>query len=201
MKNKEFYDFLIKVQSIAKMGLVYSKDPYAIDNYNEINDLTKKMLEKFQDVKFDRNNYFTKEVYPTPNISVRTVVYNKKGEILLVREKVDGGYSIPGGWCDLYESSSETAKKEVMQEAGIKVKNLRLVGFFHQVPFRDNVTVPAFVVVYTADFVSQKKEHSYETTDVNFFSLKKLPKLSYKVTKRELDLMIKASKSKEVLFD
>lgn len=201
MENKEFYDFLIKIQSIAKMGLVYSKDPYAIDNYNEINNLSKSMLEKFEEVKFDRNNYFTKEVYPTPNISVRTVVYNKKGELLLVQEKVDGGYSIPGGWCDLYESSSETAKKEVMQEAGIKVKNLRLVGMFHQVPFRDNVTVPAFVVVYTADFVSQTKEHSYETIDVNFFPLDNLPKLSYKVTKRELDLMIKASKSKEVLFD
>jgi len=201
MKNKEFYDFLIKVQAIAKTGLVYSKDPYAIDNYNEINNLTKSMLEDFEHVKFDRNNYFTKEVYPTPNISVRTVVFNKKGKVLLVREKVDGGYSIPGGWCDLYESSSETAKKELMQEAGTKVKNLKLVGFFHQVPFRDNVTVPAFCVVYTADFVSMKKDHCYETTDVNFFDLKHIPQLSYKVTKREFNLMIKAAKSKKVLFD
>lgn len=200
-KNKEFYDFLIKVQAIAKTGLVYSTDPYALDNYHEINELTKKMLEKFQDVKFDRNNYFTKEVYPTPNISVRTVVFNKKGEVLMVREKVDGGYSLPGGWCDLYESSSETAKKEVLQEAGIKVDHLELVGFFHQIPFRENVSTPAFVVVYKAKPVCDTKKHCYETTDVRFFNPNKLPKLSFKGTKHEIVKMIKAAKGNKVLFD
>ncbi|MCQ2796321.1 MAG: NUDIX hydrolase N-terminal domain-containing protein [Bacilli bacterium] len=201
MKNKEFYDFLIKVQAIAKTGLVYSKDNYAIDNYKEINELSKKMLEHFQDVKFDRNNYFTKEVYPTPNISVRTVIFNKKGEILMVKEAVDGGYSIPGGWCDLYESSSQTATKECMQEAGVKIKNLKLVGLFHQIPFRENVTVPAFVVVYRADYVCKKADHCYETTDVKFFDINHLPRLSFKGTKHEVLKMIKAAKSDKVIFD
>lgn len=201
MKNKEFYDFLIKVQAIAKTGLVYSTDEYALDNYREINEYTKKMLEKFQEIKFDRNNYFTKEVYPTPNISVRTVVFNKKGEVLMVKEKVDGGYSLPGGWCDLYESSSETAKKEVLQEAGIKVDHLELVGLFHQVPFREHVTIPAFVAVYRAKMVCDTKHHCYETTDVRFFDPKHLPKLSFKGTKHEVTRMIKAAQGKKVLFD
>ena len=59
MTYDEFYDFVVKVHSIAKIGLTYSKDPYAITNYNEINNLSLKMLENFEDVKFDRNNYFT----------------------------------------------------------------------------------------------------------------------------------------------
>ncbi|MCQ2792152.1 MAG: NUDIX hydrolase N-terminal domain-containing protein [Bacilli bacterium] len=202
MENKEFYDFLIKVQSVAKMGLVYSKDPYALDNYHEINDLSKAMLEKFQHIKFDRNNYFTKEVYPTPNISVRTVIFNKKGQVLMVKEAVDGGYSLPGGWCDLYESSSQTAKKESLQEAGVKIKNLKLVGLFHQIPFRENVTVPAFVVVYRADLdCGDTKKHCYEITDVDFFDPNHLPKLSFKCTKHEIMKMIKAAKSKKVIFD
>lgn len=201
MKNKQFYDFLIKVQSIAKMGLVYSKDPYALDNYNEINNLSKKMLEDFEHIKFDRNNYFSKNVYPTPNISVRTVVFNDKGEVLMVREKVDGGYSIPGGWCDLYESASATAKKEVLQEAGIKVKDLKLVGFFHQVPFKHNVSVPAFVVVFSAKMICDINHHCYETTDVRFFAPNHLPKLSFKGSKDEVQRMIKAAKSRKIIFD
>ena len=201
MKNKEFYDFLIKVQAIAKTGLVYSTDPYALDNYKEVNELTKKMLEKFQDVKFNRNNYFTKEVYPTPNISVRTVVFNNKGEVLMVKEKVDGGYSLPGGWCDLYESSSETAKKEVMQEAGAKIKDLALIGFLHQIPFKHHVSVPCFVVVYKAKFVAINKKHCYETTDVKFFNPNKLPKLSFKGTKEEVKRMIKIAQGNKVIFD
>lgn len=201
MENKQFYDFLIKIQSIAKTGLVYSKDPYALDNYHEISDLSKKMLENFEHVKFDRNNYFTKNVYPTPNISVRTVVFNKKGEVLMVREKVDGGYSIPGGWCDLYESASVTAKKEVLQEAGIKVKDLKLVGFFHQVPFKHNVSIPAFVVVFTAKMVCNTKHHCYETTDVKFFPPNHLPTLSFKGCKSEIKRMINAAKARAIDFD
>lgn len=201
MKNKEFYDFLIKIQAIAKTGLVYSTDEYALDNYREISNMSKEMLEHFEDVKFDRNNYFTKFVYPTPNISVRTVVFNKKGQVLMVREKVDGGYSIPGGWCDLYESASETAKKEVLQEAGIIVDHLELVGLFHQVPFKHHVTVPAFVAVFKAKAVKDTKKHCYETTDVNFFDSKKLPKLSFKGTKEEITRMIKAAQGKKVIFD
>lgn len=201
MKNKQFYDFLIKVQAIAKTGLVYSTDPYALDNYHEINELSKKMLEDFTNVKFDRNNYFTKFVYPTPNISVRTVVFNKKGEVLMVQEKVDGGYSLPGGWCDLYESASDTAKKEVLQEAGIIVDKLELVGLFHQVPFKHNVTVPAFVVVFKAHLVKNTKKHCYETTNVKFFNPHQLPKLSFKGTKSEITRMIKAAQGKKVIFD
>ena len=47
MDSKEIYDFIIRIQAIAKIGLTYSKDPYAITNYNEINDLSKKFLEDF----------------------------------------------------------------------------------------------------------------------------------------------------------
>ena len=43
MKYQEFYDFVVKVHSIAKIGLTFSKDPYAIDNYKELNDLSREM--------------------------------------------------------------------------------------------------------------------------------------------------------------
>ena len=50
MDSKEIYDYILKIQSIAKIGLVYSKDPYAITNYNEINRLSMEMLENFMEV-------------------------------------------------------------------------------------------------------------------------------------------------------
>ena len=77
MDSKQIYDYIIKIQAIAKIGLVYSKDPYAITNYQEINDISKKFLEEFQDVKIVRPNFFEKDIYPTPNVSVRTVILNK----------------------------------------------------------------------------------------------------------------------------
>ena len=112
MKFEEFYDFVVKVHSIAKIGLTYSTDPYAIDNYKELNELSKEMLEHFMDVKFDKPSMFTKEIYPTPNISVRTLI-GKNNKLLCVREANSGLWSFPGGWCDLYESPSKSAFNEV----------------------------------------------------------------------------------------
>lgn len=201
MTRLKLYDYLIKLQSIAKMGLVYSKDEYALDNYKEINKLTKKMLSELQNVDINRNNYFTKDVYPTPNISCRTVVFNDKKEVLMVKEKVDNGYSLPGGWCDLYESSSKSAIKEVYQEAGVLVKNVKLVGLLHQVPFKENVSLPAYVVLYKAEFKKNLNKHCYETTDVKFFNINKLPKLSKKTTKKELKRMLNIALNDKIVFD
>ena len=47
MDSKQIYDFVLKIQSIAKIGLIYSKDPYALTNYKEINDLSTRFLEEF----------------------------------------------------------------------------------------------------------------------------------------------------------
>ena len=45
--SKAIYDYIIKIQSIAKIGLTYSKDPYAITNYQEINEKTIQLFHKF----------------------------------------------------------------------------------------------------------------------------------------------------------
>ena len=103
MDSKHFYDFLIKIQAISKIGLVYSTDPYAITNYKEINDLSTRFLEEFTEVNFDRPNYFARDIYPTPNVSVRTVIFNEeRTKILMVKEANLQAYSLPGGWADLY---------------------------------------------------------------------------------------------------
>ena len=87
LDSKQIYEYIIKIQSIAKIGLIYSKDPYAITNYQQINDLSLEFLENFLDVKFDRPNYFRRDIYPTPNISVRVVILNEdKTKVLMVRK-------------------------------------------------------------------------------------------------------------------
>ena len=188
MDSKYFYDFLIKIQSIAKIGLVYSKDPYALTNYQEINDLSTKFLEEFQDVKLDRNNYFERDIYPTPNISARVVIFNDdKTKVLMVREVNSHTYSLPGGWCDLYDSPSQTAINEAKQEAGADIKNIRLVGITNRTPFISSAGIPNYVVVFQADLEKLNEEHEYETDDVGFFDIDNLPEVSRKTSKEELE--------------
>lgn len=206
MKNKEIYDFLIKVQSICKIGLLYSKDPYAISNYKELNDLSLSFLKDFNHVEINRPNYFSRDVYPTPNLSVRTVIFNEeRNKVLMVREVKDHTYSLPGGWCDLYDSPSEAAKKECLQEAGADVEIVRLVGIIDRIPnqlLKDNLNVvPEYVLIFEAKIVGKLKEHEYETDDVKFFDINKLPKISQKTSYEQLNRILTAAKENKTIFD
>lgn len=202
MDSKEIYDFLIKVQSIAKIGLVYSKDPYAISNYQEINDLTLRFLEDFENIKLNRNNYFKRDVYPTPNISVRTIILNNdKTKVLMVREKKDESFSLPGGWCDLYDSPSEAAKKECLQEAGANVEIIRLVGILNRTPFKQKTSVPEYVIVFLAKLNGELVEHEYETDGIFFFDIDNLPTYCDKVSLPEIKKMLHAAINNETIFD
>ena len=202
MDKKNIYDYIIKIQSIAKIGLTYSKDPYAITNYSEINDLSKAFLEEFMDVNIDRPNYFEKNIYPTPNISARTVIFNDdRTKVLLVREVATQTYSLPGGWCDLYDSPSDTARNECRQEAGVLIKDLRLVGITNRTPFVSDVTIPNYVIIFEAKIAETLKEHEYETDNVAFFDIDNLPEISRKTSKEELMRFIEAAKKGETIFD
>ena len=202
MDSKYIYDFIIKIQAIAKIGLTYSKDPYAITNYNEINDLSKKFLEDFTNVKLDRPNYFTKDIYPTPNISVRTVILNKdKTKVMMVREASLGTYSLPGGWADLYDSPSKVAKNECSQEAGADIEIVRLVGITDRTPFKSSASIPEYVVIFEGRIVGNLHEHEYETDDVGWFDINNLPPISRKTSHEELMRFILAAKNGEVIYD
>ena len=202
MDSKEFYDFLLKVQSISKIGLIYSKDPYAITNYKEIQELSTRYLENFVDVKFDRPNYFKREIYPTPNVSVRTVILNnEKTKVLMVKEVNLQAYSLPGGWADLYDSPSTTARNECMQEAGANIEIVRLVGITDRTPFKNPTSIPEYVIIFEARLVGELGEHEYETDDVGWFDVNNLPLISKKTSKEELDRFIKAAINGETIFD
>jgi len=45
-KKLQIYDFIIQIQSIAKIGLKYSKDPYAIENYKKIEPIIASFIRK-----------------------------------------------------------------------------------------------------------------------------------------------------------
>ena len=202
MDSKELYDYILKIQSIAKIGLVFSKDPYALTNYQQINDLTMEMLEKLMEIEFHRPNYFSRDIYPTPSVSVRAVIVNEdKSKILFVREANSGTYSFPGGWADLYDSPGQTAINESSQEAGADIELVRLVGVLNRTPFKTNVNSPEYLVVFEAKLKGQLHEHEDETDDVEWFPIDQIPPLSRKVMKEEIDRIIDAIKTGKTIFD
>lgn len=191
-KHHSFYEFILKVHSISKIGLTYSKDPYALENYLELSELSSSMLKSFTNIDFKRPQYFSKDLYPTPNVSVRMVILNDLNHVLLVKEKVDGGYTLPGGWADLFESPVEAIRKECMQEAGATVDVEKLSGVYHFDFLHRGSAQSQYALVFKGRLTKPLKPWGHEITDVKFFSLTQLPKtLSFKIERKDLVKMIK----------
>ncbi len=202
MTERYFYDFLLKAQSIAKIGLKFSTDPYALANYKDLETMSMDMLEHFSEISFERPNYFARDIYPTPNISVRTCIFSSdRKKVLLVKEASDGLYSLPGGWCDLYESPKQAAIKECLQEAGARVEITRLAALINRTPFKNPTSVPEYALVFEATLIGELSDHEYETTEVGFFDLEQLPPFSRKVTTPEMLRVIRAAALKETIID
>ncbi|TVX95334.1 NUDIX domain-containing protein [Cohnella terricola] len=58
---------------------------------------------------------------------IRGVVF-KENKILLVKEKIDGAWALPGGWADIGLSPKEVAVKEVKEESGLDIEPIRLLA-------------------------------------------------------------------------
>ena len=65
--------------------------------------------------------------YATPRIDVRAAVI-ENGRILLVKERADGAWCMPGGWADVGEGPSVAAVREAREESGYEVRAVKLVA-------------------------------------------------------------------------
>ncbi len=178
--------FISKVLALARIGQKYTQDEYARENYEELEKLAIETISENAEIIFDHNIYIH-DVYATPNVSVRVLVFNDEGKLLMVKEKQYGRWAVPGGWCDVFESSSESGQKEVKQEAGLDVKIDRILGVFQRERYKDYPTlVSEYVHYYCASILGGELKHNHETLDVGFFDINELPELSKKNTMMEL---------------
>lgn len=107
------------------------------------------------------------------------IISNEQGEILL-QQRHDGDWGLPGGLMDLGESLEEVAKREVFEETGLVVKNLRLLNvysgskYYLKVPNGDELY--SVTAVYYTDNVSGEINIDYsESKDLAYFPIDDLP--------------------------
>ena len=199
--DDKVYQFIIKVAAISKIGLLFSKDPYAIENYNELQILSKQLIEDLGKFKIDGPNYFSRDIYPTPNVSVRALIFNERKQLLLVKEASLGTWSLPGGWCDLFETPSEAIIKEVIQEAGIHIKVERLLGISDRIKYKTNKKWSEYAVMFLATLIEDTKVFGHEVSQVGFFDINNLPELSFKSNQEEIKRAIAAIEDNTSYFD
>jgi ADP-ribose pyrophosphatase YjhB (NUDIX family) len=170
-----------QLQALSQNGLTYAKDPFDRERYEQIQHIAAEMLAEQAGAKTeDVLDLFSREKdYATPKVDVRGAVF-KDSKILLVKERSDGKWSLPGGWADVGESPSESVEREVWEESGFQVKARRLAAVYDRDkhPHKPLMHYHIYKLFFICEITSGRATTSSETEQVEFFSESDLPELS-----------------------
>lgn len=174
---------LRELQSLAQAGLTYTRDPYDRDRYERLLALTAELLAEHtgQEAGEVHEVLRAEQGYLTPKVDVRAVVLNDRGEVLLTRERVDGLWSLPGGWADPGDSPREVAVREVREETGRTVRATRLLALLDKGKHGHPPDLWAVYKVFVAcELLEDTGSHpqNTETLDSGWFPGDTLPPLS-----------------------
>lgn len=113
--------------------------------------------------------------YVTPKVAVGAAVSNDRGELLLIKRADSGVWLYPTGWCDVGYSAVEVVTKEVLEETGIEVEPVRLIGVLDGLRLGMS-RIPLYSLLFHCRAVGGALEpHPLEVTDLGWFSQDQLP--------------------------
>lgn len=132
----------------------------------------------------DKGNYDVTK-FDRPSVTVDIVIFTVKDndlKVLLVKRDIEpfqGMWALPGGFVKMEEYLDEAAKRELVEETGIKDIYLEQLYTFGE-PKRDPrtrvITVSYFALVSSENL---KLKASTDVSDVQWFSVYQLPKLAF----------------------
>lgn len=204
--NAKWLEWASEIQSIAQAGLTFCENQYDIDRYKKLRNIAVSIVNSYTDVPDDKLlTLFAGETgYQTPKVDIRSAVFRGKS-ILMAREKIDGRWSLPGGWADVNSSVSESAIRECFEEAGAVVKPRRIIAV-HTANRQNDFVYPytIYKIFVQCDLIEWKFEENMETYCADFFTLDNLPELSVERNNYKQVELCFAAKDKdtfETMFD
>ncbi|MGH3947531.1 MAG: NUDIX hydrolase [Pseudonocardiaceae bacterium] len=101
---------------------------------------------------------------PRHSVSVTGVVVRSDGKILAIKREDDGRWVPPGGVLELAETPQECVMREVLEETGVKVQPVRLIGVYK------NMKLGVVSMAFLCTPVDGKPHTTDEATDVAWVS-------------------------------
>lgn len=110
--------------------------------------------------------------YPEPTVSA--IIFNPKGKILLCKSHKWGNkYVIPGGHIELGEKMEEALKREILEETGLNIYDIRLIGLkesiysdtFHEK--KHFIFIDYLCKTDSSDVLLNDEAETYEWVDIN----------------------------------
>ncbi|MFB2923090.1 MULTISPECIES: NUDIX hydrolase [Aerosakkonema] len=171
-----------QLQAIAQNGLTYNENPFDIERYQQIRQIAVDIIAAHSDMEPSYIlDLFNREIgYATPKVDVRAAVFDDN-KILLVQEREDGCWTLPGGWADVGDSPSEAIVREVYEESGYHVRAVKLLAIYdrnHPRHGHPPLVHHVYKLFFQCELIGGTPTKSFETEGIAFFDELDLPKLS-----------------------
>ena len=172
-----------RLQALAQTGLTYARDPFDIGRYEEIRRLAAEMAARGGEPEVTAlvENFSLETGYATPKVDVRGAVWDDRDRLLLVKERADGLWTLPGGWADVGVSPADNVVREIYEEAGFRCRTTRLLAVYDRARHGHP---PMFHSVYKMFFACEitggeaAAGGTSETDGVAFYAQGEMPPLS-----------------------
>jgi len=169
-----------QVQAIAQNGLAFTHDPFDRERYTQLTELVALLLARELEMPIDaaRALWSDEHGYATPKVDVRGGVFIHE-RVLLVRERSDGRWTLPGGWVDVNDAPSEAVAREILEESGYQARPVKLAALFdkNRHPHPPGVH-HIYKLFFLCELTGGAAAASAETDAAEFFPLQALPPLS-----------------------
>jgi ADP-ribose pyrophosphatase YjhB (NUDIX family) len=173
-------DLSRRLLALSQTGLHFSTEEYDRERYREVAEIAAQLLELQADVTAEavKRAWFVEDGYATPKLDVRGAIF-RDDRVLMVRERSDGKWTLPGGWADVNDTPSRAVLKEIEQESGFTARITKLAALYdrnkHAHP---PILFHTWKVFFLCEITGGEARTSYETSGVEFFALDRLPELS-----------------------
>jgi ADP-ribose pyrophosphatase YjhB (NUDIX family) len=178
--SHKWLEWAQRIQALSQAGLAFSKDVFDLERFEELRTISVEIMKEHTDLEMEKlKDLFTNETgYQTPKLDIRGVVF-KDNKILMIREKIDDHWALPGGFCDIGLSPSENIVKEIKEESGFDVVATKLVAVFDN---RKHAHPPLpyhfYKLFFRCEIIGGEATNGVETKGVEFFEENNLPPLS-----------------------
>jgi ADP-ribose pyrophosphatase YjhB (NUDIX family) len=173
----------IKLSALAQDGLTYGADAYDLDRYRQMSRMATELLAALSGRPADELaiELGRDSGYATPKVDVRGAIFDDEQRVLLMQEKTDGRWSLPGGWADPGDSPSSAVTREILEETGYHAAPVKLIACWDREIQQNPPPLP--VHVYKLFFLcrpegTRQPPAALETLDVGWFAMDDLPPLS-----------------------
>lgn len=181
MEETNATELIKRIKVLADTGLLYAESEYDRERYEELASISLKLLSTTSGKPLPvlRDFFMPVKDYPTPKVDIRGLILNEAKEVLLVKESLDGKWSLPGGWGEVGFSPSEVIRKEIKEETGLDATVARLLAVYDK-KCHPHPPQPLYVykLVFLCEALTGSLNPGFDIQDVRYFALEQLPELS-----------------------